>query len=889
MNKLFYLLSIPLAAIALYACDKSEMEGPCDSDFDAVIIKAHNFQPECGTKTTLDFDALSGAQFTWSANDIVGIFPDVTDGTQVRFPITTLTNENTQVARFDGKGWAVRGANTYAAYFPFVPDMNLNKTAIPVDFTGQVQNGSGSAANLSSVDYMAASSVAPQNFEISFDFKHLGALLVFDLNVPKVGEYTSFTMTCDTREFTTKGTINILAATPSITTTETSHDFVITLQNFVTTTVNQKVRIYAMIPPVDLSGQVIKLRLRGPHADFETSYTRGAEKPYRAGVAYIPEFSALSGGEVIKLEPGESFNKDIKSLVNNDTYLLEKYDYKIKSVKFETNNSEVPVTSETIKYCDVSDEGSPSPIYAIWNSSTGALTIRTSAGKVYANEQAQHMFYRLEELANIDLTGLDVSYSQNIRGIFQDCATITSLDLSGFDTANVSDFNGLFYGCVKLTTINNLSSLNVMNAGQMQEMFKDCSSLTSLDLRSFKTTTQLSLINDMFMGCSSLTSITFGNDFVTSNVSNYSYLFYGCGKLTKLDLSMFDTSKKTDMFRMFCGCSSLEEIKGNIVVSKGTIVADLFNGCAKLKSIDVSKWDVSECGGLSGTFLGCSSLSSLDVSNWNVTNNTGFDNTFNGCSNLTSLDVSKWNTSSATNMTHMFSGCSHLQTIDVSHFVTVNNTDYSYMFADCSALTSLNLSSFVTKNATTMLCMFAGCSSLTSLDVSTFDISHVITLTGLFSGCKSLKTVNYGVFDTHYCEDFNHMYSGSGFEQIDLSFFKTDSARNIRAMFLGCKNLKNVNLSSFDLSHLSEGVGEFFQDCPSLENINLGKNFRVKGPSYFATGMSTSATRVTITCSPDCMNDWLTAGCNSIAMKGSDSIVTWINAFTGETMTPPSD
>jgi surface protein len=133
------------------------------------------------------------------------------------------------------------------------------------------------------------------------------------------------------------------------------------------------------------------------------------------------------------------------------------------------------------------------------------------------------------------------------------------------------------------------------------------------------------------------------------------------------------------------------------------------------------------------------------------------------------------------------------------------------------------------------------------------------------------------------------MYSGSGFEQIDLSFFKTDSARNIRAMFLGCKNLKNVNLSSFDLSHLSEGVGEFFQDCPSLENINLGKNFRVKGPSYFATGMSTSATRVTITCSPDCMNDWLTAGCNSIAMKGSDSIVTWINAFTGETMTPPSD
>ena len=102
-------------------------------DFDRVIIRAHDFEWEGGptTKTSLTVDDVDGAVFAWAAGDIVGIYPDV--GTQVRFPILEGIGEETQVARFTGGGWAVKGAHEYMAYYPFIPNMDLDKEAIPVD------------------------------------------------------------------------------------------------------------------------------------------------------------------------------------------------------------------------------------------------------------------------------------------------------------------------------------------------------------------------------------------------------------------------------------------------------------------------------------------------------------------------------------------------------------------------------------------------------------------------------------------------------------------------------------------------------------------------------------------------------------------------------------
>ena len=62
-------------------------------------------------------------------------------------------------------------------------------------------------------------------------------------------------------------------------------------------------------------------------------------------------------------------------------------------------------------------------------------------------------------------------------------------------------------------------------------------------------------------------------------------------------------------------------------------------------------------------FNGCSKLTSLDLSRWNTNNVTDMHNLFSDCSALTSLDISGWDTSKVTNIGYMFKGCSALKTI----------------------------------------------------------------------------------------------------------------------------------------------------------------------------------------------------------------------------------
>ena len=59
---------------------------------------------------------------------------------------------------------------------------------------------------------------------------------------------------------------------------------------------------------------------------------------------------------------------------------------------------------------------------------------------------------------------------------------------------------------------------------------------------------------------------------------------------------------------------------------------------------------------------------------------------FNLCSALTTLDLSKFNTSQCTIMSYMFGNCSALTSLDLSNFDTSKVTNMSYMFTLCRSL-----------------------------------------------------------------------------------------------------------------------------------------------------------------------------------------------------------
>lgn len=137
----------------------------------------------------------------------------------------------------------------------------------------------------------------------------------------------------------------------------------------------------------------------------------------------------------------------------------------------------------------------------------------------------------------------------------------------------------------------------------------------------------------------------------------------------------------------------------------------------------------------------CYNLTSLSgvEQTWDTSNVTNMANMFNGCSSLISLDVSNWDTANVININSIFNFCEALTSLDVSNWDTANVTNMAWMFSDCSALTSLDMSNLDTSNVTDMKLMFANCGNLQYLIIgsSTFKF-QLLSDTDLNNTCKIL-------------------------------------------------------------------------------------------------------------------------------------------------------
>lgn len=187
-----------VSALMITSCTEELTSGTDTAPvkIESVTMLAQDFKMDGPqSKTSLMIDEDHGAKFSWSADDIVGVFPDIKEASQVKFPIkdgNVSEGAATSSANFTGNGWAVMEANKYMSYYPFKPDMNLLMTAIPVIYTGQSQVRNNNPIRICLYDYMAAAPTKPSlNGHIGFKFKHMNSLLVLDLIVPKPGKYTS--------------------------------------------------------------------------------------------------------------------------------------------------------------------------------------------------------------------------------------------------------------------------------------------------------------------------------------------------------------------------------------------------------------------------------------------------------------------------------------------------------------------------------------------------------------------------------------------------------------------------------------------------------------------------------------------------------------------------
>ena len=224
-----------------------------------------------------------GPHYAWAKTDTIGIFPS--KGRQVEFSMASGAGSTS--ATFTGGGWGLKKSSTYAAYCPLIGQYYLDKTQIPVNYSGQDQEGNNSSAHLGADDYLAAPASQLNDGVVSFDFEHLGCLVQIKLTITEPTTIHSITLKTGTNAFATKGIIDLTVPAPQITSDSPVSDITLSTNHLSTTHASQTITLYLMLPPADLSGKIVKVVVDSDSGCKETTL---ASKNFQAGKAY-----ALSG------------------------------------------------------------------------------------------------------------------------------------------------------------------------------------------------------------------------------------------------------------------------------------------------------------------------------------------------------------------------------------------------------------------------------------------------------------------------------------------------------------------------------------------------------------------------------------------------------------------
>lgn len=259
-----------------------------------VLMTVENFTSENNSRTILT-PTDEGVIFKWDDDDIVGIFPD--EGTQVAFPM--VSGAGTNSAAFTGGGWALKGSASYMAYYPLIGEFHLDKTRIPVRYSGQKQMINGSTEHLGAYDYLAASATTPANGNVNFQFKHLGALIRLVVTMDETSILKSVKLVTDEEDFITSGYVDLTAETPYVFVTDDynsrkSYYYSISL-NDIEIEAGKDLVVYFLMPPVDLTNKSLKAIVSKSNGYYQEVPLTG--KKFEAGKAYELKTSMISEEE----------------------------------------------------------------------------------------------------------------------------------------------------------------------------------------------------------------------------------------------------------------------------------------------------------------------------------------------------------------------------------------------------------------------------------------------------------------------------------------------------------------------------------------------------------------------------------------------------------------
>ena len=450
------------------------------------------------------------------------------------------------------------------------------------------------------------------------------------------------------------------------------------------------------------------------------------------------------------------------------------------------------------------------------------------------------MFAYCNRIQVIDLSRLDLRAVKDMSHLAQGCESLTELRMPAAGTPAVTDASYLFAGCKSLTSANP-SWLAQAHLTAATRMFDGCAALGSVELSSLHLG-GVSDLSGLFNGCESLTGVN-TEQLDVSGAEDLSSLFQGCSSLSSIDLSPLDTGKATSMSLMFSGCTSLSSLDPS-QLDTGSLenASGLFSGCVALTSIDLSRLDLHEVRDLSNLFRDCAALTSYALPDTGTPHLTTTNGMFSGCKILPSVDVDALDFSGVTDAGSMFYDCEALTSIDLSRVELRGVQNASCLFSRCEALESISFPETGLTSLTSTSDMFSYCESLEQIDLSGFDTSNVTDMSSMFYGCSRLASLDVSGFDTHQVTNMRYMFAICPVYELAVSDFDTSKVTDMSGMFTGCY-VQSLDLSRWQTSQVKT-MEEMFQWCHNLTTLDIS--------SFDTSGMGS-----------DCMEDMFD-GCTDL-------------------------
>ena len=452
----------------------------------------------------------------------------------------------------------------------------------------------------------------------------------------------------------------------------------------------------------------------------------------------------------------------------------------------------------------------------------------------------QEMFQNCHALRNIDTTYLKVQGCANLKGMFQNCLALDKVDLYTWTLAPNTDASSMFAGSEQLTTILVSSNWNQDSIAANTNMFDGCLAIKGASGFTYdsgaatpggKQYAHVGIVN----GTNGyLCAKHFVNNNVYWNLDSSGHLVLSpisgnYGELNSMGAATDTATTNPDATVSWYKCrdniQTFEITGGTVGIKRDGYLNNMFAGCEKLTSCDLSNLATTNALGMYRMFYNCKSLTELDVTGF-ATTNVGAGSTpdttatvsmaemFYGCENLygsikqrdndtggkveyKTLDLSSFNIPSVTTMRSMFQGCRSLEDITFAEvFSTYGVKDLSNLFYGCENLKTLDMTTFSTLSTETMTNMFFGCKNLESVNVTSFNVEKVKTMNSMFEGCEKLANV-------------------------DITSFNALALTTMDSMFKNCTALSQVNMPETMNTYLLTDIDSMFERCTSLASIDM--------------------------------------------------------------------